>query len=436
MPRGSSKDPQHQHDTHTLWLKWRDNQFPSQIMLYRRFVSFWMERHIEDDDHRVFFTYEDLVDYYKGPVDSKRLHQFIARALKENIGEMVKSGEVRGVTVDEKDTIDALVEDATKNLVAEEVAPCVWKELVAPTSETQNRRLQSTDPPYSSVAGGDWNPVERPLSPENLAALSQMLLELMNRWSRHQRLLNILAEYHRDVNKLYLEVAGKRDDGQQQGFDREPGSNINDTQQSFDNPKLSKNFHIIQVSPPRTSTTTSINWLMGLFASFSDYAYMTGSWPDNPIQQSGKDVSIEAHLVTMTHDLDILKMYKMMRPLFDEVFFILSFEGSDLGTTIREELCQYKNVMCVPNDEFVFSGQEDLRVMISKLTTKLKSRFAYFFGTEEWLTEQDEINCYRRLQDMVTAKLDMADQPAEKLDQKFGIRGGGKKRCPPSLVTC
>ena len=403
-------------------------------MLYRRFVSFWMERHIEDDNNRIFFTYEDLVEYYKGPADSKRLHQFIARALKDNIEEMVKSGEVKGVTVNEKDTIDALVKDATKNLVAEEVAPCVWKELVAPAS-TQNRRLQSTDPPYSSSIGGDWDAAERPLSPENLAALSQMLLELMNRWSRHQRLLNIIAGYHRDVNKLYLEAAGKRDEGQQQGFDRQP-SNRNDETQTFADPKLSKNFHIIQVSPPRTYRTTSINWLMGLFAPFSDYASMTGSWPDDPIQQSGKDVNIEAHLVTTSHDLDILKMYKRMRPLFDEVFFILSFEVSDLGTTISEELCQYKNVMCVPNDEFMFSGLEELRVMVSKLTTKLKARFAYFFGTEEWLTEKDEINCYRRLQDMLRAKLDMADQPAEKLDQKFGIRGGGKKRCPPSLVTC
>lgn len=150
-------------------------------MLYRRFVSFWMERHISDDNNRIFFTYEDLVEWYKGPGESKRLHQFIEKAIKENVVEMVKAGGLQGVSFEDKETIDALVKDATKNLVVEDDAPCIWRELVAPTSPLQNRRLQSVDPPYSSSAGGEWDPVERPLTPENLAALSQMLLELMNR---------------------------------------------------------------------------------------------------------------------------------------------------------------------------------------------------------------------------------------------------------------
>jgi hypothetical protein len=38
-----------------------------------------------------------------------------------------------------------------------------------------------------------------------------MLLELMNRWSRHQRLLSILAVYHREVNRAYLEITGQLD---------------------------------------------------------------------------------------------------------------------------------------------------------------------------------------------------------------------------------
>ena len=410
-------------------------------MLYRRFVSFWMERHIEDDNNRIFFTYEDLVEWYKGPGESKRLYQFIERAIRENVVDLVKSDAIEGVTFKDKDAIDALVKDATKNLVKEDDAPCIWKELVAPTSQTQNRRLQSADPPYSSSAGGDWDSIERPLTPENLAALSQMLLELMNRWSRHQRLLNIIAGYHRDVNKLYLEVARGQQDGVAVLNSSEIIEKQTSTETSSENldPKLSKNFHIIQASPssPHTGSTIATNWLLGLFAPFSDYAYMTGTWPEMPIQQSGKDVSIESHIVTKSHDMGILQMYKKMKPLFDEIFFVLSYDESDVGATMKEELCQYKNVLCIPHRELVFSSQEEMKELIGRLTTLLKARFAYFFGTTEWLTEKDEINCYRRLQNLARAKIDMADQPMGMSDMKFGVHGSGnKKKCPPSLVTC
>jgi hypothetical protein len=416
------------------------------MMLYRRFVSFWMERHIEDDNHRIFFTYESLVEWYKGPEDSKRLYDFIERAIKDNIVEMVKSGGVDGVTFEDKDVINTLINDATKSLVKRDDAPCIWKELVAPATQITNRRLQSVDPPYSSSSGGEWDPIERPLTADNLAALSQMLLELMNRWSRHQRLLNIMAEYHRDVNKLYLEVAKKEDQKPVQPL-RDVGEDIVEDellQPSPDkskilpqsDPKMNKNFHIIQASPTHTASTIAMNWLMGLFTPFSDYAFMTGNWPEAPIQQSGKEVNIEAHVVTKTHDLEILKMYKKMRPLFDEVFFVISYQQSDLGTTVNEELCQYKNVLCVLYDELVFSSQDELKEMVARLTAKLKTRFAYFFGTDEWLTERDESNCFRRLQDMTIAKLDMENQPKDAVDMRFGVHGGGKKKCPPSLVTC
>jgi hypothetical protein len=159
---------------------------------------------------------------------------------------------------------------------------------------------------------------------------------------------------------------------------------------------------------------------MGLFAPFSDYAFMTGIWPEAPIQQSGKEVNIDAHIVTKTHDLEVIQMYKKIRPLFDEVFFVLSYQESDLGKSVNEELCQYKNVMCILNDELEFSSQDQLKEMVATLTAKLKTRFSYFFGTEEWLTEKDESNCYRRLQDMARAQFDMADQPRDMVDMRYG----------------
>lgn len=390
-----------------------------------------MERHIEDDNHRIFFTYESLVEWYKGPGESKRLYDFVERAIKDNVVEMVKSGEVHGVTFEDKAAINTLVNDATKNLVKKDDAPCIWKELVAPETQTPNRRLQSVDPPYSSSSGGEWDPIERPLTAENLAALSQMLLELMNRWSRHQRLLNIMAEYHRDVNKLYLEVV--KEEGQKQIEPQREVDEKTDKEQILQasspeksefapqsDPKIDKNFHIIQASPTHASSTVATNWLMGLFAPFSDYAFMTGIWPEAPIQQSGKEVNIDAHIVTKTHDLEVIQMYKKIRPLFDEVFFVLSYQESDLGKSVNEELCQYKNVMCILNDELEFSSQDQLKEMVATLTAKLKTRFSYFFGTEEWLTEKDESNCYRRLQDMARAQFDMADQPRDMVDMRYG----------------
>ena len=247
------------------------------------------------------------------------------------------------------------------------------------------------------------------------------------------------------MNKLYLEVAGKEE--QKVAPVSDSGENIVEDQllpnaseaQSIpqSDPKLDKNFHIIQASPPHTASTVATNWLMGLFTPFSDYAFMTGSWPEHPIQQSGKDASIEAHIVTKTHDLEILQMYKKMKPLFDEVFFVLSYQESDLGKGVNEELCQYKNVLCISYDELVFSTQEELKYMVAKLTSRLKERFAYFFGTSAWLNEQDEANCYRRLQDMGRAKMDMKEQPIEIVDLKFGVHGSlQKQKCPQSLVTC
>lgn len=425
-------------------------------MLYRRFVSFWMERHIEDDVNRIFFTFEDFVDWYKGPDEARRMFTFLKEGITNNVVEMVDDGALEGVTTEDKEKLDQLVGDATKNMIREEDVPCLWKDLINPSPVTQHnkRHLQSVDPPYSSSVGGNWDPVARPLTPENLASLSQTLLELMNRWSRHQRVLNVMAGYHRDVNKIYLQVvkALEKEDAQQKvNVSPEAESRVDlspeelnksfavgavESNQQGNNLALTKSFHIIQASPPHTASTVATNWLIGLFEPFSDYAFMSGPWPGTPIQQSGQEVNIEAHMVTKTHDLDLLRMYKNIRPLFDEVFFVVSHQQSDLGTKINEDVCQYKNVLCIRYDELVYSSPEDLKQMVTNLTTKLKTRFQYFFGTAEWLTEQEESNSIRRLQDMTKAKRDMEAMPVDKSDLRYGVHGGGKKKCPPKLAAC
>jgi hypothetical protein len=125
--------------------------------------------------------------------------------------------------------------------------------------------------------------------------------------------------------------------------------------------------------------------------------------------------------------MELLQMYKKIRPLFDEVFFVVSYVPSDPDNKVKAELCQYKNVLCIPYEELVFTNEEELKSMVQRLTAKLKTRFEYFFGTANWLTEQDELNSFTRLQDMVRAKTDMASESLEVTDLKFGIHGSGQR---------
>ncbi len=52
---------------------------------------------------------------------------------------------------------------------------------------------------------------------------------------------------------------------------------------------------------------------MGIFEPSNDVAFMNGYWPNTPIQQSGKDVTIDSHIVSMTQNLDLLTLYKSIR---------------------------------------------------------------------------------------------------------------------------
>jgi len=533
LPTGSSSLPQHSTDIKNQWLKWRDNQLHSQLMLYRRFVSFWMEKYLNNDDARMYFAYEDFVNGEKGVDEALRLYNFMEEGIRGSVLDWVMSGmkdEEKGdkkqkkvydkdATQDElpldaylkeglspEEAIDKAVSEVTQSVVNVEDVPCIWKEVIystvssAATSSKEGsairqrnrirrnrRKLQEEDtfdylrrqppivegtkqPPVNNnnkipheEEGSNWNPTERPYTPENLASMSQILLELMNRWSRHQRLLSILSKYHREVNRAYLDSTGKLDkalkdrdaldhvssitrvkeqptqavvDGQeqqaqqpqvqsQQSIQEQPLQDQSQPQVQItsneETPITKPLFNIIIASPINNNASiTATNWLMGLFQHDDDIAFMN-AWPETSIQQSGRDVTTFDNIVMMTNSMDLLGMYKIIRPRVGEVMYVVTNRDSS------DEICGYKNCLCIEPSELQYSNEDELRSMVISLTEKFKNRFEYFFGSTESspISEVDEFHAVERLDTMSKVVVDMAEEPADKVDLKYGVGGGG-----------
>ena len=168
-------------ETRAAWIKWRDNQFSDQVLLYRRFVSVWMEKYLDHDNERIFLTYEDLVDEENGPQAATRLANFFVHGIQASAMENHVEFSTEAITT------FADINDI----------PCIWKHIVYDSidSSTGHRK-------------GDWSQTERPLTPENLAETSNMLLELINRWHGHEIILSILTRYRQEILNL-MESGGQ-----------------------------------------------------------------------------------------------------------------------------------------------------------------------------------------------------------------------------------
>jgi len=166
------------------WVKWRDSgEFDKQLLQYREFVNFWMQRYLGKDAERVYFSYEDMVHPQTGPTEALRLSEFLEGGAK--LAGVRMAPELLGPD-GIPEAMGALVDDA----IATSFAPkkdiqCVWNEIV-------HAEISSSTPP------------ERPLTPDNLATVSEMLLELMSAHGTHARLVSILRGYHQEV----IEIAG------------------------------------------------------------------------------------------------------------------------------------------------------------------------------------------------------------------------------------
>ena len=448
-PTGTLHDPNYAKATLDAWENWRSHQFKSQIMLYRRFVSFWMEKYDGHDVNRIFFSYEDFLDEYKGQIEATRLSNFLKEGVRQSGLHSVMMQQV----------LNSFVEDREVGCVYKATVGVAMKQFEKRQAIPHGRRtLQGAPPPNASANDKskksaadngvhaiqsmcDWRPEHRPLTPENLMALSQMLLELMNRWNRHQRVLMILSAYHREVNRVYLDSINRLEealrerekfDSNEPADDAEANGASEATNESDSSGARVKTFHIIQASPPHASSTTVINWLMGLFHPNQDIAFLF-NWPEQPVKQSGEDVELGSTLVTKTSNLNILELYKAIRPNFDEVFFVISNRGGDPRTRVDAAMCGYKNVLCLEYDELQFANNSELPELVSKLTDKLAKRFEFFFGSEpEWSAQGHQSAAVKRLEDMMTIIVEMQHRGDDKVNLKYGVRGriksGGARR--------
>jgi len=365
------------------------------------------------------------------------------------------------------------IQQVLNSFVKDREVGCVYKETVGVAKKLfekrqaslQGRRtLQDQAPPPNAnpnavdsapkLAAGnaiqsmcEWKSEHRPLTPENLVGLSQMLLELMDRWNSHQRVLTILSTYHREVNRVYIDSIGRLDEALRDHRQFDSNRPTNDveangaseaTNRTGTSAARVKSFHIIQASPPHTSSITVINWLMGLFHPNEDIAFLA-NWPDQPVKQSDQDVELGATLVTKTSNLNILEMYKAIRPHFDEVFFVISNRGSDSRTRVDAALCGFKNVLCLEYEELQFDNNNELPELVGKLTEKLAKRFEFFFETKpDWSAQGHQSAAVKRLEDMMTLIVEMQHLSDGDVNLKYGVRGrvkgGGRQAAPRRLL--
>jgi hypothetical protein len=190
-----------------------------------------------------------------------------------------------------------------------------------------------------------------------------------------------------------------------------------------------KSYHIFQASPPHTASTVLNNFLIGMFEPDADYSFMV--WDrERRVRRNDKDVSIDdGHIVTKTHILDLMGLYKQHRDKFDEVLFVVANRGVNPETRVDASLCQYNNVLCVEYEDLLYSDDQGRETVVRELAQKLKGRFNYFFGEHLDLMDSNRLqNAVTRLQQMDQATISLADQPFTVSDNKFGVHGGHRNR--------
>jgi len=164
-------------ETTNQFIKWRDNQLSDQLLLWQRFVSFWMQKFAEDDDKRVFISYESLMNEVSGPQETVRLAQFL-------------QGGMRSSAMNISPANQTMIEESIKTFANMDEIYCIWKDMSTLATSHEGRLTHK----------------DRPLTAENLVAISTKLLELINQWSNYPQLVSILSAYNDEVLNRYQEV--------------------------------------------------------------------------------------------------------------------------------------------------------------------------------------------------------------------------------------
>lgn len=350
------------------WISWRDRMFESQMLAYQDFIRYWTKRY--EHNNRLFISYEGLMT----DDEATRLAIFLG-----------KLNEVPTVKLDD--------------------VPCVW-ETVWLLPLQGRRRLRSINEVETSKNDPDerWNhrqlssyfiphpssidatPGSRPFTTEQLKAMAHAIEQVKNELYTHSNYLKgILTGYRREITAELL----KRQDADD--------AKIVELGTQRRAPET-RTFHIFLVSPPGTESEVVTNWMMGLFEPEQNPTKLITS-PGMRVYQLGEEVPITSTIVTRTNEMDMIGLYKIFKPGFDEVFFVLSKSGTLFDQQINGEVCEYDNVLCVEAAEQVYTSDEELQAMVQHLTEKFFRRFGLFFDRLEKSVGSEQ-SAIQRIQNM------------------------------------
>lgn len=403
------------------WISWRDRLFDNQMRSYREFLRYWTKRF--EDQRTLIVAYEDLTDDGKGGEEATRLAEFLRQAKRVSTVELDDApcvwqqvfknggdGIGDGDGDEENNPTDENIQGTrqmSKNGVNAPKRRQLAVKISDPDDGQERRQLASYYIPHpNSIKAA---PSARPFSTQQLEAMLVTLHEISAElFSYSHHLHGILVRYRDEIAEVLKTQRG--DDAKNEGVDMQSRM-----------PPM-RPFHIFQVSPPGTDSPLVINWLMGLFEPDAKVTKLVTS-PGLGVSQDGQEVPITTTIVTQTNEMNLIGLYKILKPTFDEIFFVLSKSGTDADQQINEEVCEYDNVLCIELKEQMYNGEAELQAMVHQLTEKFYYRFGSFFGSFGNLIGSEQ-SATSRLKKMISTINSMENQPYEAVDPTFGVHGG------------
>ena len=408
------------------WVSWRDRMFESQMVQYREFIRYWITNF--DEDSRLVIAYEDIMNEKKGGADAIRLTEFIqeveevprtpqmneVECIWETLfthkeGNLIHQSDAEGgqsLADDGNDDAPAATDEGSQSpamgasylpneigqlptgIGAQSMSEPVGGARPMPmgdNNQLRRRRLDSYIIPHPSSMNASLG--ARPFTIQQLnmmaTVLHHLIVELQD--DRLNRILTRFRDENLDLVKLQ--------DG--------------------------RTFHIFEVTPPGVESHVVPNFLMGLFEPEALSTRLVTE-PELSIYQDGAQVPLETTIVTQTTHMDLLALYKIFKPGFDEVFFVLSKTGTQYDSQINEEACEFNNVLCLEPQDQQFTNEDELDQVIRQLIVKFHQRFSFYFGPLSNVLSLSGENVKERLVEMNEA-LSNAAADQSYVNAKFGL---------------
>lgn len=400
------QDPNYRNDDLTAnvaeWISWRDRMFESQFISYTEFIRYWIKRYGHQD--RLIIAYEDVTNGDgTGIEEAKRIVDFFGN-MSEHHCKKRKCEVVQVPTVELNDI------------------PCVWQTVVQHVKSDveeeekeenaqrrasvgkEHRRLDSYLIPHPSSI--EDAPATRLFTSEQLNVMATVLAQISAEVDTQSHHLNqILNRYQNEIIDV---LKMQKDDTTEDELTvaQSPGNQ----------------FHVFSVAPPGSQSPIITNWLIGLFEPDTEYTHLITN-PGLSVYQHEKEVPITTTIVTQTNEINMIGLYEIYKPGFQEVLFVFSKTGTDADKEINDGVCEYENVLCIDDvnyyEEYLNSGSKEFRGMVRSLTDKLEHKFGHLLGP---LIQME--GAISRLQEMKTTVYALKDEPFEVVDTKFGVHGG------------